>query len=163
MLSFCAGGENRTPVLCLEGRHSTTKLHPQLNRRDTNRCIRIDQWGNFTARDIFLKRERIGLEKLLYSKAVKELTKDLLVTIKGNKIGLIFNNKHKLWYLPEAISPKNSQLIGTFSAPAHRAPNTTIIATCYRDDKAKDSSLVYKKLHDTKDISDIAKVVIENL
>lgn len=24
----CAGGGNRTPVLCLEGRYSTTKLHP---------------------------------------------------------------------------------------------------------------------------------------
>ena len=29
---FCAGGENRTPVLCLEGRYSTTKLHPQKQR-----------------------------------------------------------------------------------------------------------------------------------
>lgn len=29
LLYTCAGGENRTLVLCLEGRYSTTKLHPQ--------------------------------------------------------------------------------------------------------------------------------------
>lgn len=29
LLFFCAGRENRTPVFCLEGRHSTTKPYPQ--------------------------------------------------------------------------------------------------------------------------------------
>lgn len=31
-----AGGENRTPVLCLEGRYSTTKLHPHSKREENS-------------------------------------------------------------------------------------------------------------------------------
>ncbi len=31
--SLCAGGGNRTPIHCLEGSYSTTKLRPQMRNR----------------------------------------------------------------------------------------------------------------------------------
>ena len=140
-LVFCAGRENRTPVYCLEGSHSATKLYPQLffctickfDSHFTGESVLTEPVHSL---DLFFFLGKLGIEKL--SMSLARLPRSYLAGSPSRRslpsdaweasiLPLNYTRDSSLYYTKERICSKQPLKTSSLPSPKEILPHHNLL------------------------------------